>query len=852
MKRILKIVKRVVLWSITIVALLIGIAITLAYIYEDKVKKAIIEEINKNLLTEITVERIDLSLLSRFPYASLNFKNISANEISHSNTKKQLIKADNIYLQFNIWDLLSKKYRIRRIELRNAHVNLHVFKDYTRNFDIWNKKEKDKSSAITFEIQKLIFNSVSVHYQNDYFNQTAKFSTRKAYIKGDFQELTYKLSVFGRFYVELLQINRTDYLNNDNVFLDLIMEADDERMIYIVKSGETQINNLNFVFGGKFYKHDGKQGIDLSIDGANLAMKSFIHELPQRYKSKLTDYDFEGNVSFKTTIKGTLDRGENPRIIISFGINSGYFKPKSNDIAIENLTLKGKFTNGDKQNLETSVLEFNDISASLNMGQIKGDICYKNFKNPQLDLQLDADFDLKNLIAFFKIDTIENIEGRLHLITKFSGKIQDIGHITKKELIASTNTGSMDIQNFSIKIKNNPLQISKVNSNISFENNNVSISNLTAIINQNEFLINGNARNFLPFILMKDENLMVTAEVYSKELNLNSLLSEDGEKDEIKMGIPLPKNWEANISMKFDTFKFQKFYAEKVTGTVQLGKNIISSDFIKMNAFGGVVSISGYIKDYAESTNKTEFNALLEDVNIRSAFEQLNNFGQDKIVSDNLNGTVNANIKMSALMNSELQIMTENLYVLADLIIENGQLIDYEPVKKLLRHVKIDDVNDIKFQTLSNTIKIENNVILIPAMEIKSNALDLGISGTHSFDNEINYRIRLALSDLLWNKAKRKKENEEFGIIEDDGIKTSLYFNVTGTIDNPQFTYDRQSVTHKIKENIKKEKEVIKQVLKQEFHWFVKDSLKKKEIEKEKSILDKQEEGEFIIEWENQ
>ena len=70
-----------------------------------------------------------------------------------------------------------------------------------------------------------------------------------------------------------------------------------------------------------------------------------------------------------------------------------------------------------------------------------------------------------------------------------------------------------------------------------------------------------------------------------------------------------------------------------------------------------------------------------------------------------------------------------------------------------------EELKNVKFSTLKNTIRIEHNIIKIPAMEIKSSALSVFISGTHSFDNEIDYQVRLLLSELISQKFRKKNTN---------------------------------------------------------------------------------------------
>jgi hypothetical protein len=136
--------------------------------------------------------------------------------------------------------------------------------------------------------------------------------------------------------------------------------------------------------------------------------------------------------------------------------------------------------------------------------------------------------------------------------------------------------------------------------------------------------------------------------------------------------------------------------------------------------------------------------------------------------------------------------------------------------------VDVNDLKRIKFSTLQSNIEINNRTITIPKTAIKNSALNLDLSGTHTFDNEIDYHIQLLISELL--AKKRQKKDDEFGPVEKDSNKRSAFISMTGTVDNPIIKYDRMGLKQKIKEDLKQEKQTIKTLLKTEFGLFKKDS----------------------------
>lgn len=114
-------------------------------------------------------------------------------------------------------------------------------------------------------------------------------------------------------------------------------------------------------------------------------------------------------------------------------------------------------------------------------------------------------------------------------------------------------------------------------------------------------------------------------------------------------------------------------------------------------------------------------------------------------------------------------------------------------------------------------------------MEINSTALNITASGIHSFENVVDYKIKLRMSELLGKKVKNL--NTEFGTIEDDGMGSlNLLLNMKGPLENPKFSYDKKSVEENITKNVKEGKDNFLKIIKEEF----KNNEPKKNIEEEK------------------
>lgn len=188
---------------------------------------------------------------------------------------------------------------------------------------------------------------------------------------------------------------------------------------------------------------------------------------------------------------------------------------------------------------------------------------------------------------------------------------------------------------------------------------------------------------------------------------------------------------------------------------------------------------------------------------------------------------VNAHIKV---LNGSLKNVQALEEVASSLKTNTGKLLIG---KKNLENFE-RNLNNIAFRTLENTLVIERGVLTIPNMRIESSAMNLELSGTHSFEQQIDYRIKFDFRELLG-----EDRDAEFGLVMDDGSGPKIYLRMYGHLDDPVIEWDKFSKKQDLKEQLVQEKETIKSILKTEFGVFKNDSTVKeiKETKETKEVV---------------
>src|SRR5690606_16412614 len=113
--------------------------------------------------------------------------------------------------------------------------------------------------------------------------------------------------------------------------------------------------------------------------------------------------------------------------------------------------------------------------------------------------------------------------------------------------------------------------------------------------------------------------------------------------------------------------------------------------------------------------------------------------------------------------------------------IQNGQLKDFKMLEQFSTYVKMRDLMDIRFANLENYIEIADQKLYLPVMFIQSNAMNLTVSGEHSFENVMDYNIKVNAGQVMANRFKASSSQPQPA--KKKGW-FNLYFNIAGTVED--------------------------------------------------------------------
>ncbi len=834
----------------------------LGWIYRDRVKELFLEDINRRLRTEISVENIQLNLLSSFPMASLRFNDviILETETGEGPDRKVLLKARSIHLEFNLHDILRKDYTVKRISLSDGYFSPSINKDGAPNYLFWDHSPADDTTGFRFDLQSLQLNRLAFLFAHHRDGHHVSADIDNLLLRGDPGSGSMAVSAKGKMHVNTLQIGNTVIPGDKPLEMDLMMTVSQEHGLLLHESALTW-NSHHFFVDGTFAGQEDGLWAEAQVSGKRIDPGKLLGDLPPSWSKSFTQYHPAGTADFDASISGVLNNKGMPYISSTFMLEHGGLRhPGSgNDVSID--VIRGSYTNGSRQSAITSRVRIDHVKARINKGEISGSASIHNFRQPEISFQLTAGITAKDLLEWQEIGPVTKADGTITMEVVFSGNMNEDMRFTGQGLMAAQLSGHVRFEDVDFILHNNHLlPYRNFHGMMAFHNNRLEIEYLSGTAGESDFLFSGYMKNVLPYLFLPDEQLFISAGLQSQNINLDQLLQDSktvSESDTI-YHLRFPERLRLQLDAGIESLRFRRFEASALTGKTRLEDQRLSADHLIFNTMDGKVHLQGLIDGRQEDVVLMHCNAWLSAVDIHQLFYQTGNFGQQGIIDENLFGRVTADMFFSAEWSPRLNIDWGSMETTANLRIEDGRLINYNPMIALGSFLRAGDLSNVSFSTLENEIHIKNRRVMIPEMEISSSALNLQLSGEHTFENEIDYRLQVLLSDILGrNHRERRNPQEQYGEIIDDGLgRTTLFLRLTGTTMDPVFRYDHQGVREKIREDLRQERETLLSILRDEFSFLRRHpadttATEPGEREQERQRLQKQEEGEFIIEWED-
>jgi hypothetical protein len=829
MKSIVKVLK----WFfgiLSVTALLITLSL---YLFKDKIIGVVINEANQYLAVPVKVAKVDIAFWGSFPNLSVDFDGVLIRDaLPDAHTTDTLLFTEKIRLKFNPLDLWKGNYHVKALEIRPGTIQIRTLADGQVNYNITKPSDTQSTTPFELKLKKIDISNLRVVYDNRATGQYYATNIRKSRISGDFSATRYTVDAQGNAFVKRAKSGELSLIKNKTLDYDFQLLVDTDSSLVSLPDAQISIAGLPFSLKGK-----------VDADSLNFRVLSKdiqLTDLANNFSlagDEIKKFKGAGKLDIDLAIFGPLDNTTPTTLICDFGVENGKLTEPFQGLTISNISVDGHYSNqggAAKEELVLRKLHFQTAG-----GPFNANLKITEFASPFIQGQANGKINAATAHALFRFPTIDQIRGDVKVNAQFKIRNKADGKMDIQQC-----DGTVDLERMELKFLEDKRLFRNLNAGFFLKGNQAGFRNAMVEVGETDLKVNGLFSNIFDYINGVGA-LQTEVEIESRKIKLEDLgtTSKEQKIQDGRMFV-LPEDIIGSVHLTVGNLQYDKHQFKHIVGKMSMKQRKIHFPQVSLVNADALVSGAIVIEEKLPEIFTITANVASRNLQFKPLFREWDNFEQSVITADNISGRAEADLYFHAPFDLRSGIIMKAINSKLDLRVYDGELRNISSFKEIVESLKgsagklvlgknsIAELEKklaaISFKTLENSIYIKDGKLEIPKMKVSSSALDLDIAGTHSFENEIDYRFGFRFRDL-----KANNRDSEFGEVIDDGTGLKIYMRMYGNLDNPTIEWDKSSRKEQAKENREQAKQDAKSILKSEFGLYKKDSTVKVYVPKD-------------------
>jgi len=491
---------------------------------QETILQSQISALNTQYKGAVGVGRSNLSLFGNFPYMSIKVDDVKILETKASDAPT-VMHVNHIYVGFNLWDIVNRNYDIQSIVVEDGIFNIVLHKDGSNNlvnalrtFD----ETSEASPPLNLNLKKVKLKNLDIHKIDETTNtdiETFVFSAQGGFEKTDNR---IDAHIESEFELNVIKERDTTYIKDKHFEFSTDITYENANGMLSIAPTNLKMEHADFELEGTINTKQNMD-LDLRVKGTKSNFNTLIAFAPTDLIPVLERYKNAGNIYFNAVVQGELQNEKMPFFDVNFGSDKAYLENTEKRRRISDLGFNGYFTNGTDRTTESMEFSMNNINASLERGKFKGSFVVKNFEHPDVNANVDADFNIKFIAEFFNISNIKNTSGNVSLKMNF----HDIVDIDNPEMALNNLNQAyfselkIDSLSFASEDLSAPLQY--LNAHVVMNGKTATINKLDVLFGKSDASITGFVSNLPAIIHHTNDSVTAHLDLTSKFIDIAEL-----------------------------------------------------------------------------------------------------------------------------------------------------------------------------------------------------------------------------------------------------------------------------------------------------------------------------------------
>ncbi len=497
MKKILKISGIIIAVFITMIVILSVIA----KLKENEIAAIALRKISKSIDAPIVIDDVSLSLIRRFPLATVILEGVwlgspDAFDLTDSliREKETLAKIERVFVSGKSWPLFKGEFEILRVEIKGVDLSYIVDTRGISNFDfLISSKKKDLSDttavSLNLMLKELILRDIHCSYYDSLNLINARVVIPKAEINGKIKGDYLHSSAKG-----VLKLSGCNYKNTN---LHFMRETKiDFNVMYSqdsvdVKEMVISTDGADFYITGSALIKDPME-VDIHMQGPRINIDELIKYIPEKTVEEIGLKKASGMLKMNALIKGFVSDTILPQVKMDVSMKNGYIQ-MADYPSLRNISFTGHLTNGKMMNNKTTSITISNLHAEAGKSSIDMSFSLENLDRKQYRISSGFEIDLDELSEYIPDTIIYDVKGRLRARLDAKGVFPD--SVGKDFIDYLLETSQLDLAFTNLSLAFSPsMSIDSINGQLAYDLHHITARGLQ--LNIPSYRININNASF--------------------------------------------------------------------------------------------------------------------------------------------------------------------------------------------------------------------------------------------------------------------------------------------------------------------------------------------------------------------
>lgn len=808
-----KFIKKFLKWTGILLLVLIILLILIPILFKDQLKQMVIDEVNKSLTAELSLEDFDLTFISTFPNMTVEL--INAKLTGKDEFKGvTLMDIENIQAHVGLWDVISgDQIEIDEIHVTNPKFDVRVLESGLANYDIVKPdslktpEELEEPSSFKLSLKEYSITNAQIDYDDEVGGIRAKIVNLNHTGSGDLTADIIDFITTTSMEKLTLDMGGISYLYDvkTNADVNILMEFTEKSSKFTLKENSFKLNEINFSVNGFYEMFEDYDNMDIQLDASQATFKEFLSLIPTFYHSGYESMVSTGSLALNGEVKGEMDDKRLPAWDFNLKVNNGTVKYPDLPGKIQNIQVDAgsKFSGGENLDLMTvDVSKFhanfsrNTLDATLSLRRIMSD--------PDITSKILANVDLSTLKDFVPMAEGESYRGQLDADVDIDGRMSDLDKGDYERFRAE---GELILSNFEYKSADLPDDVDIKRVKFTFSPESLTMDELKAKMGKSDFEMAGKLENYFGYMLRENEVLKGDFTFNSNYLDLEALMPAEEGTGSSTEGAPaestgpflVPANIDFNLATTVGRTRYNDIDIKNVRGNVRLKDEVATLDNLTMNTMGGTVGLKGSYNTQNHSQPKLDFGYTLQEVDIHELATHFLTVEKLAPITKYAYGKISSNFDMTTNLTDGMEPILASLTSIGDISSNNLTIKGFKNLEKLETVTKLKNISNQTLKNFKTYFKVKDGKVTVTPFKINLGKISTDVSGYTTLDQQMNYNMKMNVpKELIPGSVIKevegllKKANAAIPFIKLTELPATIPVNVKmiGATTDPKITTD--------------------------------------------------------------